>query len=98
MASWSTPRSRGDLRAAGEPVLVGLEFHAELVVIDAQVAVAASRDRLRHHGLHFLGDDANEFLVAAEIAEGVEAEPVVEMAEQHDVVLQCDVGASATAA
>src|ERR1700750_298405 len=86
IASWSTPRSRGDLRAAGEPIFVGLEFHAELLVVDAQIAVAATRDGVGHHGLHFLGDDTDECLVAAKIAEAIEAETVVEMAEQHDVM------------
>src|SRR5689334_13916499 len=85
------------MRAAGEPVDVGLEFHAELVVVNAQIAVAAARDRLWHHGLHLLRHHADKGLVAAEIAEAIEAEAVIEMAEQHDVVLQRDVGAPAAA-
>src|SRR4051812_14441357 len=98
IASWSTPRSRGDVRAAGEPVPVSLEFHAELVVIDAQITVTISRNCPWHHDLHFLGDHADKRLVAAEIAEAVETDAVVELPEQHDVVLQHDVGAPATTA
>src|ERR1700759_415423 len=86
------------MRAAGEPVPVSLERHPDLFVIDAQVAVATSRDCLWSHSLHFLGDDADIGLVAAEIAEAIEAKAIVEMAEQHDVVLQRDVGAPAAAA
>src|SRR5580700_4711100 len=78
---------------------VTLERHAELVVVHTQIAVAAARGRFRHDLLHLLGHDADIGLVAAVVAEAIEAEAVVEMAEQRDVVLEPDVGsASATAA
>ena len=53
-----------------------------------------------HHGLHLLRHHADIGLVAAVVAEAIEAEAVVEMAEHDDVVLQPDVGlvASATTA
>ena len=77
---------------------VGAEFQAEPVVVDPEIAVAAARHRVRHHRLHLLRHHADIGLVAAEIAEAVVAEAVVEMAEQDDVVLQRDVGTPATAA
>src|SRR6185437_853305 len=80
--SWSTPRSRRDACTTGKPLRVGLESDAELLVIDAQIAVATAHHRLRLHGLHFLRDNTDIGLVAAEIAEAVEAEPIGEMAKQ----------------
>src|SRR5216684_947299 len=88
-------------RSARNPRVVGLEGQSELVVEDSQVAIAAAHDRLRHYAAHLLRDHAHIGLVAAVVAEAVEAESVVETAEQHDVVLERDVGsppASAAAA
>jgi hypothetical protein len=88
-----------NLCSRSEPVRVALERHTELVVVHTQIAVAAARDRFRHDLLHLLGHDADIGLVAAVVAEAIEAEAVVEVAEQRDVVLEHDVGpASATAA
>src|SRR5216683_1720956 len=88
-------------RSARNPRVVGLEGQSELVVEDSQVAIAAAHDRLRHYAAHLLRDHAHIGLVAAVVAEAVEAESVVETAEQHDVVLERDIGsppASAAAA
>src|SRR4029079_1627668 len=53
----------------------------------------------RPHVLTFWRHHANIGLLAAVIAEAVEAEPIVEMPEQDDMVLERDVGtSSATAA
>src|SRR5439155_25767853 len=81
-----------------EPVLVAAEFQAEPVVVDTQVTVVAARHRARHHRLHLLRHHADIGLVASEIAEAVVAEAIVELAEQHDVVLQRDIGAPASTA
>src|SRR5260370_20002513 len=90
-----------NMRSARNPRVVGLEGQSELVVEDSQVAIAAAHDRLRHYAAHLLRDHAHIGLVAAVVAEPVEAESVVETAEQHDVVLERAVGsppASAAAA
>src|ERR1700722_4807148 len=93
------PHSVRNLRSRSEPVRIAFERHTELVVVHTQIAVAAARDRFRHDLLHLLGHDADIGLVAAVVAEAIEAEAVVEVAEQRDVVLEQDVGpASATAA
>src|SRR4051812_29388861 len=76
--SSSNPRSFGDLPARGEPVTVAAEFQAEPVVVNAQVAVAAARHRTRHHRLYFLRHHADIGARAAEIAEAIKAEAVVE--------------------
>src|SRR5262249_52847894 len=55
-------------------------------------------DRLRHYRLHLLGDHADIGLVAAVVGEAIEAKAVVEVAEQHDVVLEGDVRAATAAA
>src|SRR5262249_60105833 len=82
----------------GKPVAVGAEFQAEPVVVDTQIPIAAARHCVRPHCLHFLRHHADIGLVAAEIAEAVVAEAVVEMTKQDDVVLERNVGTPATAA
>src|SRR5262249_16581865 len=57
-----------NLRAGFEPLLVGLEFQAELVVVDPQIAVAADRGRIGPNSHHFLGQHAAINLVAALLA------------------------------
>src|SRR6185369_2812079 len=81
------------LCAARKPILIAAERYSELFIVDAQVAVAATHHRIRHHGLYLLRDHADIRLLAANVAETVVAEAVGEMAEQDDVVLQRDVGA-----
>jgi hypothetical protein len=73
-------------------MFVTLEFDADLVVVDAQVTIAVTNYRLRHHLLHFLCDDADIGAIAAVIAEAIVPKPVGEMAKQDDVVLDRDVG------
>src|SRR5262249_39095634 len=59
--------------------------------------IRASRHGLRHDRLHLLRHHADIGFVAADIAEAIEAEPVVEPAEQNDVVLERDIGPPAAA-
>src|SRR5439155_8965489 len=87
-----------DFCARGEPLVVALELQSEPVIEDLQVAVAAAGDRLRHDRQNFLRHDTDVGLVAAVVAEAIEAEAVVEMAKQRDVVLEHHVGSPATAA
>src|ERR1700747_3596058 len=90
--------ARRHVRAFGDPRIISLEAQAELVVEHAQIAIAAAHHGVRHDRLHLLRDHADITRVAADVAEAIEAEPVGEMAEQHDVVLERDVGAPATTA
>src|SRR6185369_3867188 len=96
MQSWRHPR--GNPCSGGKPVAVAAELQPELLVVDPQVTVAAAGHGFRHHTFHFLRDDADVNLVAAEIAEAVVAEAIGEVAEQDDVVLQRDVRASSATA
>src|SRR5258708_3154128 len=86
-----------DVSARREPSLVGLEVQPKHVVTHTQHAVVVARHRIRPARLPLLGHDADIGLVAAVVAEAIEAKTVVEMAEQHDVVLDVDVGATAAA-
>src|SRR5258705_738374 len=95
--SSSYPRSRRDLRTSGKPVPIGAELQSELFIVDAEISVAAARHCLRHQPLHLLSHHPDIDLAAAEIAEAVIAEAIVEMAEQHDVMLQREVRTPATA-
>src|SRR5204863_8899839 len=69
-----------------------LELHAELVVEDPQIAVAAAHHRRGHDCLDLLRHDTDVGLVAAVVAKAVEAEAVIEVAEEGDVVLKHHVG------
>src|SRR5262245_13653155 len=84
--------------ARRQPLLVGLELDAEPVIEDPQVAVAAAHDRFRHDALHLLRHHADIGLVAAVVAEAIEAEAVVEPAEQRDVVLERNIRPPSTTA
>src|SRR5690242_6500321 len=78
--------------AGGEPILVSLHPQAETAVKDAQIAVLAA-----HHGIgpdrfDLLRHYADIALMAAIVGEAVEAKPIVETAEQFDIMLEPDVG------
>src|SRR5580692_8685126 len=84
--------------AGCKPRVVGLELQTEPVVVDPQVAVGAADDGVRPHVLHVLRHDADIRSRLAVIDKAIDAETVVEMAEQNDVVLEPDVGAASAAA
>src|SRR5689334_8499869 len=86
-------RYRGTRR---NPMLVGLELDAEPVVKDAQCTIAITHHRLRHDSLHFLRHHADIGTVAAVVAEAIIAETIGKMTEQDDIVLERDVGPSAS--
>jgi hypothetical protein len=68
-------------------VVVGLEGHSELIVEHPQITVSIVRDRLRHDCLHFLCDHPDISFIAAVVIEAIEADTVVKVAEQDDVML-----------
>src|SRR5207237_10697850 len=65
---------------------------AKSIVEDPQIAVAAAHHRRGHDRLDFLRHHADIGLVAVIVAEAVEAEAVVEMAKERNVVLEHHVG------
>src|SRR5215470_5530042 len=85
-------------RTGRDPLLVRHELHADFVVEDAQISVTAAHNCIRPDSLHLLRHYADIGLVAAVIAEAIESKAVVEMTEQRDVVLECDVRSPTTAA
>src|SRR4051812_34333845 len=86
------PSGGGNARARSDPLIVGLELDAELIVPNAQIAVVGADHCIRSDELRLLRHDADIGLVAAVVAEGIDPKAFVEMTEQHDVVLQRDVG------
>src|SRR5215470_6494609 len=84
-------------RTGRDPLLVRHELHADFVVEDAQISITAAHNSVRPDGLHFLRHYADIGLVAAVIAEAIESQAIVEMTEQRDVVLECDVRSPSTA-
>src|SRR4051794_19479598 len=81
-------RASRDMSARRGPLVVGLELQTELVVEDAQIAVAATQYRRGHDCLDLLGHHADIDLVAAVVAEAVEAKAIVEVTEKRNVVLK----------
>jgi hypothetical protein len=61
--------------------MISLEFYAEFIVKDSQIAVSTSRNRLGHNFLYLLGDDSYIGCFSAVINETVQTHAVVEMAE-----------------
>ena len=80
------------MRAGFEPLPIGLEFQAELLVVDPQIAVPADHSRIGPDLHHLLRQHADINRVAAVIAKAIDADPVIEPAKERDVVLQPDVG------
>ena len=100
-ATWgshSVPSGDRDSRSRRNPLIVRLHVQPELVVVDAQVAVLVADDCRRHDRLYFLRKDADIGFVAAIVAEPVEAEAIVEMTEEDDVMLEPDIGSTTAAA
>jgi len=73
-------------------VLVALETNAEPVIEDAQVAIRTAHDGIRPYSFDFLCHDADIGLAAAVIGKPVVAKTIIEATEQHDVVLERDIG------
>src|SRR4051812_14932318 len=72
-----------DMSARRRPLVVGLELQAELVVDDAQIAVAAAQYRRGHDCLDLLSHYADIGLVTAVVAEAIKAKAVIEAAEKR---------------
>ena len=81
-----------------KPMFVTLEFDPDPFVVHAQVTVTVTNDRLRHHLLHFLRDDADIGTIAAVVAKAIIAKTVGETPEQDDVVFDGDIGSPSAAA
>src|SRR5262249_17030842 len=84
--------------AGGKPLPVGLERHADPVVENPEIASASAHHCFGHHRLHLLRHHTHIGAVAAVVGEAIEAEAVVEVAQQGDVVLETDVGPTSAAA
>jgi hypothetical protein len=75
-----------DPRTRCDPLVVGLELHTDLVVVNPQIAVAASHDRFGHERLHLLRHNADIGSAAAVISKAIDANTVVETTEEDDVM------------
>src|SRR3974377_2100589 len=64
----------------------------------AQITVAVPIDRCRPDLLHCLRNHADVRLRASVVAESVDVQPVVEVREQNDIMLEHEVGAPSAAA
>ena len=92
-----TSRQRRDPSARRDPLVVSLKFQPGLVVKDPQVAVPTAHDRLRDNPLHLLRDNSDIGFFASIINEAIEANAIVETAEQADLVLKPKIGSPSAA-
>jgi len=74
-------------------MVVVLEFYPELLVVHPQITVAAARHGFRCDPNDFLRHDPDVRFAAAVIAEAIEAEAIVQITQENDVMLDHDVGA-----
>ena len=91
------PKDRRNARSSSQPTAIAFKRDAKLGVVNCQIAVAITRDGRGCDALYVLSDDAHIGFVAAIVAEAVEAEAVVEIAEKDNVVLQADIGTASAA-
>jgi len=73
-------------------------LQADPVIVNAQIAVTAALDGIGPHCADLLRHHADISPLAAVIGEAVIAQAVLEMTEQHDVVLEGDVRATSASA
>src|SRR5690348_2871744 len=76
------------LRTGCNPFVVGLEPQPELFIENPQVAITTAHHCFGHDRLHLLRQNPDVDLVIAVIDEAIEANAVVETADNLDVVLE----------
>src|SRR5215468_11114299 len=81
-----------DLRARGDPLPVGLELQAELVVMHSQVPVSAAHNRFRYDILNFLRQYTDIDPVGTIVGKPIEPKAVVEATEKNDIVFERNIG------
>src|SRR5262245_35940168 len=91
-----SPQSRHFCSGRG-PSVVASEWQAESVVVNAEISIPATLDRIGPHHADLLRHHADIGFGAAVIGEAVVAQPVLQMPQQHDVVLERDVRTASTA-
>ena len=80
------------LRARRNPLPVGLESHADPVVVDPQVSVPATHNGLRRDFLHFLRQYADIDLVRAIVGKPIKPDAVAQIGKTNNVVLERNIG------
>ena len=63
-------------------IVIRPEIETEPLIVDAQIAVVTTSDRIRSHRLHFLRDHPDIDFVAAVVGETIVTKTVVEPPEQ----------------
>ena len=78
----------GNLFSRFDPLIVTFELQTKPLIIHPQISVATTGDRLWHDLLHFLRHHADIGDITTVVAEAIEAEAVLEMTKQRDIVLE----------
>src|SRR4029453_9493202 len=91
------PSQSGHFSSGRGPSVVASEWQAESVVVNAEIAIVATLDRVGPHHADFLRHHADIGFGAAVIGEAVVAQPVLQMPQQNDVMLERDVRAASAA-
>src|ERR1043165_9151862 len=92
-------RSQAGYSCSGcDPVVVTAERQAKPVIVHSQIAVAAARDCIGPDHADLLRHHANPSLLASVIGKAIIAHAILQIAEQHDVMLERNIGAAPAAA
>src|ERR1700738_5334393 len=81
---------RAPRAARGHPLVPGLEPRAKPAVVDPQIAVTTTADRVRPYRLHLLGHHADIDLIAPIVLKAIQADAVGHRAKPHEIVLEPD--------
>src|SRR5579871_2461058 len=81
-----------------DPSGVGFEGQSEPLIGDPEIAVRALRHGFRRDNPHLLRHHADIGGMPSVVDEAIEAETVVQPADEHDVVLEADVGTAPASA
>ena len=92
-------RSQAGYSCSGcDPIVVSAERQAKPVIMHAQISVAAARDCIGPDHADLLRHHADPGLLASVIGKAIVAQAILQMAEQHDVMLERNIGAAPAAA
>src|SRR6185295_13485576 len=81
-----------------DPIVVSAERQAKPVIMHAQIAVAAARDCIGPDHADLLRHHPDIGLLASVIGKAIVAQAILQMAEQHDVMLERNIRTASAAA
>ena len=80
------------------PLVPSLQPQAETRIVDTQVSVRATQNRIGFHRRDFLRHDPDIDRVAPQVSIAIEIDAAVDFSDLRDIALQANVGCLAAAA